>query len=134
MMEVSITAIVFISIYLIIRLFVRRKERLIFMNKIDTLDAEKLKCLNFGDLMAAKDNNMKWPLRISFLMLGIGLGTLLAYLMCKGFGVYEISYYGTGNYRAQTTVTYIAGTLLFGGLGLLASYLIERKEQRKDKE
>ncbi|HWK05579.1 MAG TPA: DUF6249 domain-containing protein [Puia sp.] len=66
--------------------------------------------------------NLKWGL----LLVGSGLGFFLAYLL-DNFVLYKISHDTWGNNGANVPV-YFALIAIGGGLGLITSYRIEKKE------
>lgn len=122
-------AVVFLFIYLIIELFVHRKERLQIIEKIDKMNSVDLSKINLTGLGNFTSNLKKYkPLRTGLLLIGIGLGVLIGYLLCIGFGLYHE---GVGYQSYQTSVIYLSCTVLFGGLGLLIAYLVEKKENKK---
>lgn len=128
--EVLIVATIFICIYKVIELFVHRKERINFIEKLGSMDMSKMPNANvdlnklFGDL----SNGKYWPLRLGGLVIGLGLGLLIGYLIvsCYGFNVID-SYRGD-----QIGTIYGACTLIFGGIGLLGAFLTERKLRKDD--
>lgn len=74
--------------------------------------------------------NLKWGL----LLVGCGLGFFLAYLL-DNFIFYKISHDNWGNNGANVPI-YFALIAVGGGLGLITSYRIEKKEllDKEDKE
>jgi len=66
--------------------------------------------------------NLKWGL----LLVGSGLGFFIAYLL-DNFVLYKISHDNWGNNGANVPV-YFALIAIGGGLGLITSYRIEKKE------
>ena len=65
------------------------------------------------------------------MLLGIGLGLLIGFFICNEF-IYGHALWLRG-FQETAGIIYGASTLLFGGLGLLAAFLIEMK-YRKDKK
>jgi O-antigen/teichoic acid export membrane protein len=65
--------------------------------------------------------NLKWGL----LLVGSGIGLFLAYLL-DNFVLYRVSHHG--DFDADNTAIYFALIAIGGGLGLIASYRIEKKE------
>ncbi len=119
---VFVTAIVFIVIYKIIELFARRKERMAIIEKMQNagqpIEMPKMESFNFGKFTS---------LRIGALLTGLGFGLVLGYILsivvaASANNVVEM-------YQVKGTI--VGGcVLLFGGLGMLISYLIERKERK----
>ena len=101
-----------LGIYKLFELFVCRKERIAMIEK-----------LTFHVPVSGS----------GLLMLGIGLGLLVAFFICiNSFPGYTAS--RNWDVERQASVVYGACVLLFGGAGLLAAFLIEMKIQKKEKE
>jgi hypothetical protein len=113
--------------YKTFELFVKRQERIMFIEKLldycekrDVSGSFKMPSISFG-------NQSSGALKIALLLIGVGIGCLLSVftsLFCIEHGI--------NLYRDTTTFLYFAYIAIFGGLGLLISYLIESK-QSKDK-
>ena len=113
--------IVFGTIYKVVELFVRKRERLMLISKLTEISNVDFKGINLYS-----SGNKFTALRIGWLMFGVGLGFL------AGFLINMMATYGKYAY-------YIACICIFGGWGLLMSYRAERKaehpeEQKKDDE
>jgi hypothetical protein len=67
--------------------------------------------------------NLKWGL----LLVGAGLGLLVAYLLDNTL-LYKIGHDGHDDYNGGNIITYFALVAIGGGVGLIASYRIEKKE------
>lgn len=63
--------------------------------------------------------NTSFPLRISLLFIGAGLGLLMGYFLDRTFDMEEVAYFSM--------------LFIFGGLGLGAAYLIEEKKLNQSK-
>lgn len=129
LMVVANVAIIFGVIYKLFELFARRKERMMLIEKLENLSADKLpdklSMLTSGSTSAG-------GLRLGCLLLGVGLGLLVGYGIAYG----TIPGYMQGavmawEVRNTVSVIYGASTLLGGGLGLVVSYIIEQKQQQK---
>ena len=57
------------------------------------------------------------PLRLGLLMIGAGLGFLIGYFLDRAYYMEEVGYF--------------AMLFIFGGLGLIGSYVIEEKKKRE---
>lgn len=123
---VFVTAIVFVTIYKIFDLFVRRQERLAIIDKISPENAN----VDFSKLAvapAAPDNrfaSLKW----GALALGLGLG-MFSYTMIMG-ACPELN---KGLLMVETLCSGLV--LIGGGFGLLVAFLIEnsiRKSREKE--
>jgi len=119
------------GVYGLFELFARRKERMIIIEKMgDKLD---------NSLLNGKFNmiNMSFKsfssLKIGCLLVGLGFGLLVGLLI--SLMLYSnCNFAETNNWRFDryVEVAYGASVLLFGGLGLLISFVIENKMNRKD--
>lgn len=129
-----VVGIITLGIYKLFELFVCRKERLIMIEKL----ADRV---NSGDISSNFSLNLNYSrsrftsgsLKAGLLMLGIGLGLLIAFFICAGtFPNYTVE--RNWDIDRQASVVYGACVLFFGGLGLLAAFLIEMKIHAKEKE
>lgn len=119
------------AFYKVIELFVRKKERLMLVDKLNTLDNVNTNNINlsglFGEVKALQ--NQYLSLRIGSLLMGLGLGLLVGYL------IVQLSYGTMGDVswgvREVQNVIYGASTLLFGGMGLIAGFVAEMKMKNK---
>ena len=122
------TGIVFAAIYGLFELFVRRKERLAIIEKIGKLG-----------LPSYKGNHISFrSLKAGCLLTGIGLGLLVGFLISTVLAVgggddLFLSDGWRGWYRSDVAGTvYGASVLLFGGIGLLVSFVIEMNMKKKE--
>jgi len=127
----AIFGIVTLGFYKLFELFVCKKERLAIIEKMgerftpDMLE-NKINLSSVGNLSFS-------ALKFGCLFMGLGLGLLMAYLICTT----TIENYATPNadwgweVRQTVSVIYGACVLLFGGAGLLASFLVELKISKK---
>lgn len=126
-----VTFIVFAFIYGLFELFVRRRERIAIIEKLgDKLDPSLLEGkLNFGLLMGKRFSF--GTLKMSCLMIGIGLGFLIGFVICYNC----IPHYYDGHYPSGNIAGIIYGACLFifGGIGLLVAFLMEMKYFGKNK-
>jgi hypothetical protein len=113
--------------YKTFELFVKRQERIMFIEKLldycekrDVSGSFKMPSVSFG-----KQSSGSSALKIALLLMGVGIGCLLS--------VFTSMYFTVSLNQDATIFLYFAYIAIFGGLGLLISYLIESK-QSKDKE
>ncbi|MDR0347922.1 MAG: hypothetical protein LBH90_00315 [Tannerella sp.] len=116
------------GVYSLFELFVRRKERMMIIEKL----SENADWHSLADRFGGKIDLPNY-LRISFsslkigcLLAGLGLGLLAGVIISvilSGNG-YDMHDHGI---REICNAAYAASVLLFGGLGLLISFLIETK-------
>lgn len=129
-----IIGIITLGIYKLFELFVRKKERLSIIDKIDKFSPENIanaSNLSFSEKQIG--NKAYNTLKIGNLFLGVGLGLLVGFFI----GNY---YYGNinandenfYNVREIQGVIYGASVMIFGGLSLLLSFMIELKFGKKN--
>lgn len=114
LMIVANVAIVFGVMYKLFELFAGRKERMMLIEKLsDKLTPELL-----GKGPMYLPTNLSFSgLRLGCLLIGLGLGLLV------GFFIVDVAL----RIHDASSVVYGACVLLFGGAGLLVSYLIENR-------
>ena len=113
---------------------VRRRERIIMVEKLDFSNQHSLPpidSLNVSDYMPTK---RFFGLRTGLLLVGIGLGLMLAWMLTlftaqSAFLSGEAPYY----VRNMFQVIYLAAPACFGGIGLIISYVIEQKWRKYEK-
>jgi hypothetical protein len=125
-----ICAIIFGCIYKVVELFVRKRERLMLINKITEISNTDFKGINLYS-----SGNKFMALRIGWLMLGVGFGFLFGFLInwIATNGKYATEF-GTawGYHKAVGSIAYVACICICGGIGLLLSYRAERKAERPE--
>ena len=123
---VLILGIITLGTYRIFELFVRRKERMQIIEKMHS-------CVDRLDLsFLSKSHNSSWALRASLLMIGLGIGFIVGFLLqlSLGYQIANMNMYLEYS-RDSMEIIYLASIILFGGIGLLTAYFIERKEEKK---
>ena len=120
----AVIGIITLGIYKLFELFVRKKERLMIIDKI----GDKLT----PDILNGKiDFSTDIPklsfsaLKIGCLFVGLGIGLLVAFAVHYNFADFVAS-----SYQIRGAV-YGSCVLLFGGLGLLIAFIIELKISKK---
>ena len=128
-----VCAIIFGCIYKVVELFVRKRERLILINKITEISNTDFKGINLYN-----SGNKFTGLRIGWLLLGVGCGFLFGFLinMMATYGQYATGYSNAWSYHHYVGgIVYVACICICGGIGLLLSYRAERNaEQPKEKK
>jgi hypothetical protein len=104
--NVLIVAIIFATIYAVIKLMIRRKERLIMIEKGTNLPELKEEKLTFSTL------------KFGIFFTGIGLGVLAANIL-------------TVTTTLDEEVAYFAMIFLFGGISLIIAHLLDKKKSEK---
>ena len=121
-----------LGFYKLFELFVCKKERLLIIEKM----GEKFTPEMLGNKinLSSVGNVSFSALKFGCLFVGLGLGLLVAYLICtttlEGYAEMSSNRFN-GNLRETISVIYGACVLLFGGVGLLASFLVELKISKK---
>ena len=99
-----------LGIYALFELFVRRKERLLIIEKI----SERMDIADLGKRLSLPSYGLPRfsfsSLKTGCLLMGIGLGILVGFF-CSAYG---------------------ASVLLFGGLGLIVAFVIETNMKKKE--
>lgn len=113
--------------YKVLELFAKRKERMAIIDKLSTCDPEALPKLNFNNI--PETNFTMGALRFGSLLIGLGLGLLIAFVL-------QYSLFDGGDMTYQTrdmlSAVYGSSTLIFGGIGLIIGFIIEVKMKRKE--
>ena len=132
-----VTGIVFYFIYMTFELFARRDERLKLIERIGqnlTPTDSSASKVDFGSLLPTFNKKSFTSLRIGCLLTGLGFGLLVGLFIC----LFIKSQMQIGNNHWEWndfySVAYGASVMLFGGLGLLISYLIESKSAKNEKD
>ena len=125
-----IVGIITLGIYRLFELMIRRKERLKIIEKIEDVPTEFLKngisLPSFNEQRPLAKHNRFSPLLICGLLIGIGLGMLVVVIIQKyNYDLFQGDYY----FRSAL---YGSCVLLFGGLGLLSAFFLERALKKKD--
>ena len=135
---ILIIGFIVLGIYKLFELFARQKERMLMIEKISYLcenDEENKKRLKIQlPFISGRSFNLGfWPLRISLLLIGIGIGCLSAfYIQFACFAEYSIeTFHSFGDVIVLINFACIS---IFGGIGLLIAFLIEQRMKRKKEE
>jgi hypothetical protein len=104
--NVLIVAVIFAVVYGIIKLIIRRKERLIVIEKGSNLPEMKNEEFSFS------------ALKFGIFFIGIGLGVLSANIL-------------TATTTLDSEVAYFSMIFLFGGISLIIAHLFDKKKNEK---
>ena len=132
LVPIFVMGIITLGIYKIFELFVRRNERISMIEKLSSINPEVLNSrLNFP---VYKDESIgSWSIRIGLLLIGVGLGVVIATIVDISTAI--PSYYkGQLVYDSMRSVDvlYPSCAAVFGGIGLVIAYFIEKKKENKD--
>ncbi len=126
---VFVVGIITLGIYRLFELFVRRKERMTILEKLGEQIglSEANVNLNLPFFQKSKNN---WALNFSLLLIGVGMGLVVAYCIeSASIGGNITNYYSAKSFGYKIEVIYFACVAIFGGIGLLVAYLIEQKNK-----
>ena len=120
----AVMGIITLGIYKLFELFVRKKERLIIIDKIgDKLTPEILSGkIDFSTNIPKISFS---ALKFGCLFVGLGIGMLVAFAVHYNFADFVES-----SYQIRGAV-YGSCVLLFGGLGLITAFIVELKLGKK---
>ncbi|MCR5471086.1 hypothetical protein SAMN05216354_1941 [Xylanibacter ruminicola] len=127
-----VCAIIFGCIYKVVELFVRKRERLMLINKITEISNTDFKGINLYN-----SGNKFTALRVGWLMLGAGCGFLFGFLinMMATYGQYASNFDNVWRYHSVVGgIVYVACICICGGIGLLLSYRAERKAEHPEEK
>ena len=121
----------FFFTYKIFDLFVRRKERIAMIEKL----SEGFNFHGLGDKMSLPffrtESSGSWTIRIGLLLVGVGLGVTIASIVdmvAVPPPALESNQYH--DFRDDISVLYLACASIFGGIGLVLAYFIERRNTK----
>lgn len=127
-MAPAIVGICTYGFYKFVELLAHRKERLVMIDKLT--DNSLVSKDDIDRIFASKNDGSRFvALRFGALFAGIGLGLLLGFVIVQcTFGMNWVNNEGSAYYRVRETigVIYGASTLVFGGIGLLISFVLEQ--------
>jgi hypothetical protein len=125
--------------YKLFELFVRKGERLAIIEKLflPTENKEISGSIQLPNISFEKTDTNSWSLRISLLLIGVGLGCLLAFFTQYAM-LDPLSYiYDKSDWAIRNSVNELKAIILFsyisifGGLGLLIAHIIEFRQAKK---
>ena len=93
--------------------------------------------MDFKGINLYNSGNKYTALRIGWLMLGIGLGFLIGFLinMMATYGKYAYDFNAVSSYHKMVGgIVYVACICICGGWGLLMSYRAERKAEHPEEK
>jgi len=123
-----VTGICIFGFYKLVELFVRKRERIMLIERISQLENIDSNKIDLSRIFGKEPyrNGRFVALRAGMLLIGVGLGLLVGFIIVYNtFGPLEGDFYDRSNGMAE--LIYGSTTLLFGGLGLIAAFIIEHK-------
>ncbi len=130
---ILVVAIMALAVYKIFELFVRRSERMAMIEKLSSgIDPQNL--LNQLKMPIYQGPSYtSWAIRIGLLLVGVGLGVAIAaivdLLAVAPTGSYDD--WAFREFRETISILYPACASIFGGIGLVIAYFIEKKDNKK---
>jgi hypothetical protein len=125
-----VLAILGITLYKILELYARRKERLNLIEKLSENNPDLKLDLSF------KSGNAFSSLKIGLLLVGVGIGCLVGIILqtsCTDSLSLQFDRFGDQvryNIEALVGTIYFASISTFGGIGLVIAYLIEKRDKK----
>lgn len=125
-----VLAVLGITLYKILELYARRKERLNLIEKLSESNPDLKLDLSF------KSGNAFSSLKIGLLLTGIGIGCLVGIIIqtsCTDSLSLQYNRFDDSvqyNIQALVGTIYFASISTFGGIGLIVAYLIEKKDKQ----
>lgn len=126
MEEAIIFAVIFYFVYRIFENLIHRKERIIIAQKIEALDPQKNGMIDLNKWFGAAGVNRYAPLRWGLLLVGAALGLVVAFFVKQGYFA-DMKWYND-----EVQIMFFGFTFLFAGIGLLISFILERKFSAED--
>lgn len=125
--SIFVTGFIFLALYKTIELFVRRKERLLIIDKLSADNAPALDPANLANILGSEKTSSFSPLRWGCLAAGLGIGMLVSsivyiWLDLRG----QLSQI---DWSIRTTLS-SSLCLLGGGAGLLMAYALEKSSNK----
>lgn len=127
-----VLAVIGITIYKVLELYARRKERLNLIEKL----AETNPNMTFD--LSYKNGNRFSSLKIGLLLIGVGIGCLVGIIIqttCTDSLSLQFDKFDDGvrnNITQLVGTIYFASIATFGGIGLVTAYIIEKMDKKKD--
>lgn len=120
---IFVTGIIFLTVYKVFDLFVRRKERMALIEKINTEMTGNIDLSKLGGILNPSSDNRFAALKWGCLAVGLGAGMLI------GFFIYVNCPMARHEWGLREMM-YGALVLIGGGLGLISAFIIEMKVRK----
>ena len=125
---IFVTGFCVFGTYKIIELFVRKNERIAMIEKFASLvNPESTGPIRLPNISFEKQDLGSWTLRLSLLLIGVGIGSLCAVLLqysIESGNAFKLNW-------NQIGMINFACISFFGGLGLFIAFLIELFQRNK---
>ncbi|MEL5894049.1 DUF6249 domain-containing protein [Bacteroides sp. GD17] len=124
----AVMTIITLGVYKLFELFVCKRERIMLIEKMG--DQPEMPKMPVAKLYGNFSNFSFSALKIGCLLAGMGLGLLIGYFICYAT-IPEFFTTDRWAYRETASLIYGACVLGFGGIGLITSFVIELKLNKK---
>jgi len=130
---IALTGIVFFGVYKLFELFVRRKERSMFIEKAfnspDGVNFESVKNFSLG----LQSQSKYGALKTACLLVGLGIGLLVGFIIDYTLIDFSVSEQirVINQISDMRGIIYGASILMCGGFGLLVAFILEMKFTKK---
>ena len=115
-----VVGIIVLGIYKLFELFACRRERIMLIEKGSFTPAVDSGCKRYGLPRSFS------ALKCGCLMLGLGLGLILGYVICVStIPDFLVGEHGYSYFRKLPSLVFGACIVLMGGLGLMGAFIIE---------
>lgn len=125
-----VVATIVLGIYKLFELFVCRRERVMLIERLQDVDPQVLSNFSYGMKVNFSFSALKW----ACLLMGIGLGIIIAFFLCL-WVIPEFESKTWFGSDALPSIVFGGCMLLMGGLGLLVAFVVElhlQKEMRQN--
>ncbi|MDE6094893.1 MAG: hypothetical protein K2G52_01740 [Muribaculaceae bacterium] len=120
---IVVTGIIFLTVYKVFDLFVRRKERMALIEKISTEMTGNIDLSKLGGILNPPSDNRFAALKWGCLAVGLGAGIMV------GFFIYVNCPMAQQEWGLREMM-YGSMFLIGGGLGLISAFIIEMKVRK----
>ena len=121
---------IFYFLYKFFESLVRRRERIELIQRLDLSNPQVLPSAEALNVLDYMPNKRFSGLRMGLLLTGVGLGLMVAWALTLGFYPSINAPQNSSKYREMFYTIYLAAPAVFGGIGLMISYIIEQKSRK----
>ena len=132
---IIIVPTIFYFLYKFCESLIRRRERIELVQKLDLANLQALHSAEALNVLDYMPNKRFSGLRSGLLCIGIGIGLIIAWTLTvtlyPRIGSYRESFGSDFHtFKNMFNIIYLAAPAVFGGIGLITSYLIEQKSRK----
>lgn len=126
--SIAIVGIITAGFYGLFELFLHKKERLLLIEKMVENGKDLPTQMKFNYNILSEKKLSFSSLKGGCLLIGLGAGLLLGFIL--NLCINDVA---ENSYQLRS-VAYSASVLLFGGIGLVAAFILETRLKSKDKK